>query len=364
MCFFLFIIGGPSAILYSQGYRININVTEGDKLITQTGGIFIKATPKQAEIYINGKIKEKTDFLFGSVLIENLLPGKYEIEVKKENYQSWKKSLEVKEKEVAEAKSILLFPEEFKFNPLMEDIENIWPTQNQNIILKETTTSGWILKIYESGKETELLKEDDVYSKGAELTNIIFSATSSELILETEIAKKKRYFSFNPEETPLSLTEVKNFNETTKYIYNNYTFKKEEGILYVKSLNSESFEKLSDSVIGIKISQDNKKLLYFSEHEISIFFLKDTIVPNKKEGDKMLLLRLSDNINDCAWIRSDHIVFSTDNNIKITEIDNRDVLNIIKVTETKNPEIFWNENEKKLYYLSENNLSVSDVLLP
>ncbi|MFH1582494.1 MAG: PEGA domain-containing protein [bacterium] len=364
ICSFLFIIGGPSVILYSQGYRLNINTKEGEKFITQTGGIFIKSSPKQAEIYIDGKITEKTDFLFGSALVENLLPGKYEIEVKKENYQSWKKTLEVKEKEVAEAKSILLFPEEFNFSSLVKNVENIWPTPNQNIILKKATTSGWILTVYESEKETELLKEGDIYSKKVELTNITFSATSSEIILETEIAKNKRYFSFNPKETPLILTEIENFDKSIEHTYSNYTFKKEGELLYVKSPNSESFEKIAEGIKGFKISQDNKKLLYFSEHEISIFFLKDTIIPNKKEGEKMLLLRLSDGINDCAWIKSDHIVFSTEDIVKITEIDNRDVLNIITVIETKNPEIFWNENEEKLYYLSENNLFVSDTLLP
>ncbi|MFH1509692.1 MAG: PEGA domain-containing protein [Candidatus Nealsonbacteria bacterium] len=362
--FFLFMIGGPSTILYSQGYRLNLNPEKGEKLITQTGGIFIKAAPRQADIYINGKLEEKTDFLFGSVLIENLLPGKYEVEVNKTGYQPWKKTLEIKEKEVTEGKSILLFPEEFNFNPLIEEIEDIWFTPEKNIIFKKATTSEWILKFYDSKEETELLRESDIYSKGAKLTNIIFSATSSDLILETEIAKKKRYFIFNPEETPLSLTEIESPNQIKEYTYNNYTFEKNGEILSVKSPNSESFEKIADSVKEIRISQDHKKLLYFTEHEISIFFLSDSIVPKKNEGETMILLRLSNSINDCWWIKSDHIIFSTDNNIKITEIDNRDILNIINIIKTKNPEILWNENEKKLYYLSENNLFISDTLLP
>ena len=362
---FLFIIGGPSAILYSQGYRLNLNTEEGEKLITQTGGIFIKAAPRQVEIYIDGKLREKTDFLFGSALVENFLPGKYNVEVNKTGYLPWEKTLEIKEKEVTEAKSILLFPEEFSFNLLTEEIEDIWFTPEQTIIFKKATTSEWILSLYKSEEETELLRESDVYSKGAKLTNIIFSATSSDLILETEIAKNKRYFNFDPEETPLSLTELKNFNqEIIEYAYNNYTFKKEGESLCVQSPNSDLFEKIADSVKEFRISPDHKKLLYFTKHEISIFFLDDTIVPNKKKGEKMVLLRLSDNITNCYWIKSNHIIFSTDDNIKITEIDNRDILNTVDVIEIKNPEIFWNENEEKLYYLSENNLFISDTLLP
>lgn len=362
---FLFITGGPSAILYSQGYRLNLNAKEGEKLITQTGGVFVKASPRQTNIYIDGELKEKTDFLFGSALVENLLPGRYEIEVNKKGYLPWKKTLEIKEKEVTEAKSILLFPEEFNFNLAVEKIENIWFTPEQTIIFKKSTTTEWVLKLYNNGEERELLKESDIYSKGVELTNIIFSATSSELILETKIAKKNRYFSFYPKKIPLALTELKDFHQVTiEYIYNDYTFKQEEGSLYVKSPNSELFEKIADSVKGIKISPDHRKLLYFTKHEISIFFLNDNMVPRKKEGERMVLLRLSNNINAANWIRSNHIIFSTDDKIRITEIDNRDTLNIIDIIETKNPEIFWNEKEEKLYYLSENNLFFTDTLLP
>jgi len=43
---------------YSQGYRLNLSDTNG-KLLVKTGGLFIKAEPKQCAIYINGKLTEK-----------------------------------------------------------------------------------------------------------------------------------------------------------------------------------------------------------------------------------------------------------------------------------------------------------------
>ena len=75
ICLFLFLLIAPVTIFYSQGYRFDID----SKKITQTGGLFLKIEPKQVEIYINGKLKKKTDFFFGSALIENLLPRKYKI---------------------------------------------------------------------------------------------------------------------------------------------------------------------------------------------------------------------------------------------------------------------------------------------
>jgi hypothetical protein len=96
--FSLFLIFGPILIFYSLGYRFDFE----KKRITKTGGIFIKALPKEVEISIDGKIKEKVDPLWGSLLIENLLPKKYKIRVEKEGYFPWEKELEVEEeKEVA-----------------------------------------------------------------------------------------------------------------------------------------------------------------------------------------------------------------------------------------------------------------------
>src|SRR5512136_336523 len=106
ICVFLFLVIASISVLYSQGYRFDF----ADKKLTQTGGFYIKTNPKQAYIYLNGESEKKTDFLFGSALIENLIPKKYKIEAKKEGYQSWEKTLEIKEKEVTEAKYVMLLP--------------------------------------------------------------------------------------------------------------------------------------------------------------------------------------------------------------------------------------------------------------
>ena len=72
LCLFLFLLIAPTAILYSQGYRLDFE----NKKFTQTGGIFLKILPKQVEVYLDGKLRDKTDFFFGSILIEDLLPKK------------------------------------------------------------------------------------------------------------------------------------------------------------------------------------------------------------------------------------------------------------------------------------------------
>ena len=92
ICLILFLIIAPLAIFYSQGYRFDFET----KKITQTGGLFLKVIPKQVEVFVDGKLTKKTDFFFGSALIENLLPKKYRVSVKKEGYLPWEKNLEIR----------------------------------------------------------------------------------------------------------------------------------------------------------------------------------------------------------------------------------------------------------------------------
>lgn len=107
----LFISAAPSAVFYSQGYRIDF----ARKKVVQTGGLYFKVAPGRADIYLNDKLKKSTSMITNSAYIENLLPQKYKIEIKRPGYHPWIKNLEVKEREVTEAKNIILFAENPEF---------------------------------------------------------------------------------------------------------------------------------------------------------------------------------------------------------------------------------------------------------
>ncbi|MDP3990688.1 MAG: PEGA domain-containing protein [Candidatus Nealsonbacteria bacterium] len=117
----LFAVVTPSVILYSQGYRFDFET----KQVVQTGGFYFRALPKSANVYLNGKFKAKTSIFTGSTLIENILPKTYSVEIKKTGYHTWQKNLEVKEKQVADAKNVVLFPENPDFKKLTENEKEI-----------------------------------------------------------------------------------------------------------------------------------------------------------------------------------------------------------------------------------------------
>lgn len=102
LCVLAFFVVSPTIILYTQGYRLDSNNWK----LTKTGAFYFKVLPKSVDIFVNNKLAKKTDFFFGSTLVENLLPGKYPVEIKKDGYLPWKKNLEAREMNVTEAKKI------------------------------------------------------------------------------------------------------------------------------------------------------------------------------------------------------------------------------------------------------------------
>ncbi len=411
ICLFLFLLIAPSVIFYSQGYRIDINPPAGGIKITQTGGLFLKIVPKQVEVFIDEKLKKKTDFFFGSALIENLSPKKYKIQIKKEGYYPWEKNLEIREKEVTEAKNIVLIPENPNFSILTKGVKEFWVSPDEKrLILTETSEKGWALKLFdlERNVKSHLIEEKDIYSKGADLLDLEFSSDSKEVFLEVGMEEQIKHFILEIDKIPPVLAEseeplppfentltykavgqdiyylnnlghlfkneeklteeffpVKLETEYTLEIFQDFVFLGEGQILYQFNPDSKSFEKFFEPIKDLKISPDLQKIVYFSNYEIWILFLKEVVgQPSKKAGDKLFLIRLSEQIKDCFWFNSNYLVFNAEDKIKIAEIDDRDRINIVDIEEFKEPEIFFNTMNKKLYVLSDGNLYQSERLLP
>lgn len=115
--FAIFLAATPAVILYSQGYTLDLKTFS----LTKTGGIFINATPKGADIFIDGTLKATTGSLILSQgkLISRLAPRDYSIAMKKDGYQPWDKNLSIEPQLVTEARNIFLVPE----SPEIQEID-------------------------------------------------------------------------------------------------------------------------------------------------------------------------------------------------------------------------------------------------
>jgi len=406
ICLVLFFLISPLVFFYSQGYRIDFQT----KKISQTGALFLKVWPKSVQIYLNEKPVKRTDFVFGSALIENLLPKKYKVRIEKEGYFLWEKELEIKEKEVTEAKNIILIPKAPNFRNLSKGINNFYfSPDGKKVILKETEGGRWALKLYEPERDVKshLIKEEDISRKKSDLISLEFSQNSKEISLEIGLKEEVKNFLLEIDKIPPILTEKEPllpfedvltyekigetlyyldktghlFKDKEKLTENPFSLKseteyklsvlkeniflQEEKILYYFNPVLKSFEKFFESVNSLKISPDFKKIVYFSDYEIWIFFLEEMYdQPQKKAGERIFLTRFSEKIGDCFWYSSYYLIFNIGDKIKIAEIDERDRINIVDLTEFKEPKIFFNQFDKKLYILSEGNLYSSETLLP
>jgi hypothetical protein len=408
----LFFIVAPILVFYTQGYRIDFE----NKKIIQTGGLFFDIEPKQASIYLDNQFIKKTDFFFSSVLIENLLPKKYNIQIKKEDYISWEKNLSVTEKQVTEAGNIILFPKDFNFQPITNKIQDFWisPTE-EKIIWKEESNNKWELKLYDLNKELQsyLIGETDISRKNVDFIDLQFSNDGKKIYLEVINSEQLQNYSLdindglsslNKEAEPeinediIAFTtfngsnyylskngylyktnddltkEIKNKDKINElafsiqketpyqlYVFPNFIFLKEDNVTYQFNNKDKKFEKISENIKDFKLSENEKYVSYFSDKEIWIISLEKNKVYEKNQ--KVFLLRFSEPIQNIFWINSSYLVFNTNNHIKITEVDNRDKLNIIDLGNFQSPKIFWSPSTQRLYYLEGKILKQSKELL-
>lgn len=97
-------------IAYARGYRFDIN----KKSLSSTGIISITSSPKAAKIFINNELKGVTDTNI------TLPPGTYQIDIKKDGFTSWTKTLVLKG-ELVMTVDALLFP----INPSLSPLTNL-----------------------------------------------------------------------------------------------------------------------------------------------------------------------------------------------------------------------------------------------
>jgi len=177
---------------------------------------------------------------------------------------------------------------------------------------------------------------------------------------------KGYFFQSNLEGKETNKLNIQSFPLKDNYgyqiiIFNEKIILKENNDLYFFNEKSRALDKVLEGVIGLELSQDSKKIAFFTDYEIWVLFLeKIEDQPPREKGEKLFLTRFSEKIGNLFWWTDHYLVFNSGDSIKITEIDDRDKINIADLAEFKDSKIFWNKDNKKLYILSEKNLYFSD----
>jgi len=459
-CLFSFLVIAPTIVLYSQGYRLDLK----NRTVTKTGAFYVKVSPKSCDVLINGKLKTKTDFFFGSDLIENLVPGAYLMEIKKEGYIPWQKTLKIKAMMTTEAKNVILFPQNLNFQTKTGSVEKIFPApSNRKMILEKKDSQGWYLTSFDIKNNLEevlVLEKDfnsgqsarytDSYKKKlvSSLSDLILSADSKKAIVKIALGETEKFFLIDTENktNPILLDPLGSFekisfhdNDSAKFfilkdgilysgdfstlktvklaekiidfnsnnnelyfldnagfifrvddlanlpgqklvetpftialevpyeleILGRNVFLKQENGLFWLDEKIKEFTEIAKNVSSFIISQDNGKLAYFNNTEISVYFFKEKIEQIEERPDQNILLaRFSERIGQAFWLDNDYLIFTVGNELKTVEVDNRDQPNIADLAEFNSPQIYFNKENKKASVLTEGSLLISNQILP
>jgi len=124
-------------------------------------------------------------------------------------------------------------------------------------------------------------------------------------------------------------------------------------------------ELVEKDAMGVQFSDDGKKLLFFTNNEISVYFVRDwEAQPIRKNDTIIQIARFSSTIKNIVWAQDyEHVLFSLDNNAKIIELDNRDRRNIADFSTFPSPllQILPRFDENFIYFVSSANEETDTV---
>lgn len=217
LLFALFVITAPAIIAYSQGYRIDFE----NKELVKTGGLFLEPRPAPVELFINGQFEKKSNFVFQNIFIGNLLPRTYLVEIKKEDYFTWRKALAIEEKLVTEIKNLMLFPNFSKEELIGRDVSTF--SAHNNYLSLIGTEAPPNITIYDKEGKKDTLTLNNLISRRLEklrwnkdATRAIFNTGSSWILISIDAPERSTDIS-----KKISSSEV--FSEYTMSLYGAYT---------------------------------------------------------------------------------------------------------------------------------------------
>lgn len=301
----LFFIVAPTVIAYALGYSFDWET----KKLALTGGFYFQSVPKRASVFINGKLQEEKTPL----LLKRVIPQYYQIKVEKEGYSSWEKNLKVDPKIVTAAKDILLIP-------LRSELKLVDENLPKDFSLADS-----------------LADEDK---------------TKSVFYFENGILYQTDSTGPNPEQISLApLAAGRNYNLIIKDDWQ-IALISENQTLYLFNQSAKVFELIAANVCSAQFSKNNR-LLYFTDNEIWVY----------NGGEKELITRSSQRIDQATWYLNEHIIFAVGPAIKIVELDGRHKRNIFNLIELKTSQIATDFDGQIIYLVSDNKLFTLSLTL-
>lgn len=119
----LFVVLLSAVLFYTLGYRYDYRTGA----TIQTGGMVVRSEVEGVSVFTNGESVKKNgliDNLFSSFIkIDNLNPGHYMLEVKKDDYQTWHKEVEIAAGKLEKFENVLILKNHYEPAAVLPSID-------------------------------------------------------------------------------------------------------------------------------------------------------------------------------------------------------------------------------------------------
>lgn len=371
-CILIFVLLLFVVLFYSFGYKYS---PQNGKLI-QTGAIIVKTYPKNANIYVNGKIIKKdislANLFNDFIKIESLIPDEYNVKITLPKYFTWEKNITVRSEYVTELKNVALLKKNYEKVILSENIEtpdlnNMWISNDKNKIvyykLRNNKKQLFIFDL-QNNQEKPLYSLENIFpTKTAidhKIKDILWSDNDKKLLLDIIISEKDSLAVIDLENN----NRVSYMKEGPEEIKNKWNLYFDDLLLYLKDNvlynviypKSDSLKMLND-ISGFHV--EGSYIYYFKTDDQNLYrnnlYSRDSETP---------LFQMPDDFNPklaSKITRSDQNTYTVlSSSGKLYFIDGQATIKTVSLeakyasfTNNSNRILYGNDNEIWVYFIKE-----------
>lgn len=391
-----FLLGGTGVLLYSYGWRVNLE----EKTVQKIGAIYIKTNVRGTAITINGKpYKDAAGILQSGTLISDLLPKTYRVTITKDGYHPYHKTLVVRPSQVTEILNAQLIPETLEptFVAPTKGTRFIDATQGaEKMILQNTATGVYYLHdkanasstfnlslavtnaqkglkikkvMFVPFKPTQFVIEDTAGLKLFDLEKktiepllkgpIITWTMQDSTIVGVEMNTKTRaheVFTFNLIfKSKTAATDLNTGMATSTRITaiaatgnGSMAFSDTNYGLFLFDHKTKTVRRVANNTESFTFSPDGKKLAFIEATGImSVLFVEDFDGDMRKKAGDVIVVALPQErpVQTVRWYAdSYHLLIERSGELSITELDDRSPLNTFPIIGTYNDYRYVPEN--------------------
>lgn len=265
-------VGSYFAIQYAQGnYRLT-----NQGYVAESGLLSANSFPTGAQVIVDGKLATATD---DTLYLE---PGTYEVEIVKDGFSPWKKTLQI-EKKLVRQTNALLFPSAPSLTPLtFTGVSNVSPSPDGQKLVYYTASASsevknglYVMELFNNinplQRGTRQLAEDKT---NFDLANakFIWSPDSSEIMIIDDNHEVIINIDRKTDLSTLPDIRLKRKQILSQWEEEMYLRERE----FLGKFPPEIINIATSSAKNVYISPDKKRLIYTATANVTI---PDTIVP-------------------------------------------------------------------------------------